>query len=232
MYDLKLIFFVLKFYGITLNYPKFPALKIIINFLSFCGFLLMIIHNRFVRQLENLSILDVLAAIEQLFFDIVPFFCFLLTLRYEKGLVKLLRDLKKFDEVFEKLFNKKIPLKVAKLINLTFIVCTLLLYIALLMFYVIAAKRFKTFLTITFNSFFTTTLLLMSSILSNIAERILLLNDEENSIEIQDFERKKLILLNKMIEICEDFCENFSLILLTVFGEFEFLLFVYIFKSF
>lgn len=222
MSDLKLIFFVLKIYGFTLKSSKFPSLKILINFVAFCGFIIMIVYNRLNRQLDNLDTLDLLSLIEQFFYDVVPFLCFILLLRGENELLRVLKDFEKFDEAFEKLFSKKIALKSAKFVNLAFLLCTAFLYLLLLVFYVVAARRFKSVLTLTFNSFFTTTMHLMSSILSHIAERISLLNDEKNSKEIQDFERKKLILLNKIIEMCENFCEKFSFILLTVFGEFKY----------
>lgn len=222
MSDLKLIFFVLKIYGITLKSSKFPSLKILVNFVAFCGFIMMIIYNRLNRQLDNLDTLDLLSLIEQFFYDVVPFLCFILLLRGENELLRVLKDFEKFDEAFEKLFSKKIALKSAKFVNLTFLLCTAFLYLLLLVFYVVAARRFKSVLTLTFNSFFTTTMHLMSSILSHIAERISLLNDEENSKEIQVFEKKKMILLNKIIEMCESFCEKFSFILLTVFGEFKY----------
>lgn len=215
MSALKIIFKILKFYGFFQKPSKFNYFH---KFIIFCCFVLMNYHNRSNDPSMN-NFLSIITFIEEFLFDIYPFLSFLLVLYLEKRFIKIVTSLEKLDVAIEKLLNKKV---FEKKLNLMLIFYTFFINVLIFSNVFIGVRKLRTIFNIFFNSIYTSVTILISVLLSNMNEKIEILNNKEGMKH--EFDVKRLILLKKLIKISVFFYKKFPVLLITIFGDNVFIL--------
>lgn len=94
-----------------------------------------------------------------------------------------------------------------------------IIFLQILINFIIKLRRYQAISAFIMNLIIPISIMLMAFMLTNIFERIKILKIEKCFKVFRDFNEKE-ILVEELIKICEFFIENFSMMTLTVFGEF------------
>lgn len=229
MKSLKILLNLFKFYG--LNFSSGTKIKIKKNFkiflhrfLIFCGFIFSIFKNFRKIQRTSSVALYVMEISDQIFFNSYGLISYLMFIKNEKNIEKILLKILKFDEVYFKIYREKIKLKRQKLIYKIFFFFSLIFYLSFFAQNFFVNQNFQYAFTMIFQTFAPLAMLLNASILCEISERIFILKNKKIKFEERKF------LMENLIKICRFFVEKISSISLMLIGKF-YCFFLNIFNS-